>query len=198
MRSSTLFTGSDGLTTSTNGTRGDQRHQRQILGRIVRQRFVQRRVDRERRHRHHDRVAVGRRLGDKVGGDDRAGARTVLDDKGFAEPLLEFRGKQPRQDVGAAGRRERHDEGDRAIRIIRGPSAVPDLRMGGARRQRRQCEASNARRDSCVRLFVIVVSAGLPCPQRPILHAGRINVSGKRRRVRRTWKAGLEAALCIS
>ena len=58
------------MTISTNGTPADQRHRREVLGRIVRQRLVHRRADRHRAAaRHAERVAVGRGLGASRGAD---------------------------------------------------------------------------------------------------------------------------------
>jgi hypothetical protein len=110
--------------------RGDERGERQVFCRIVGQRFVERRVDGERRHRHHDRVAVRRRFRDEVCGDDRAGARPILDHESLAEPLLQPLREQARQRVGAARRRERHDERDLVVGVGFGIRAGV-LRVGG-------------------------------------------------------------------
>ncbi len=123
--------------------RSNDRHQRHILGRIVRQLFVERRVDRERRHRHHDRVAVGRRLRHKVGRDHRAFPGTVLDREGLIELLLKFVAEHACERVGAAAARERHDERHRMGRVLFGVLRVGQFgRHGRAARQRAMCDAT--------------------------------------------------------
>ena len=55
------------------------------------------------------RVAVGRRLGDRIVADRAAGARPVVDHDGLAERLLQLGRDQPRRGVGAAARRIGND-----------------------------------------------------------------------------------------
>jgi hypothetical protein len=64
----------------------------------------------------HQRVAVGRRLGDGARAERAAGARAVLDHERLAECSAEALGKQPRQHIIAAPGRERHHDGDGARR----------------------------------------------------------------------------------
>jgi hypothetical protein len=80
-------------------------------------------------------VAVGRRLGDRVGADDRPGARPVLDHEGLLERLGQVLGENAGVDVGGPAGTERHDDFDRARRIV--------LRRqgGGPRQHRRQRES---------------------------------------------------------
>ena len=59
-----------------------------------------------------ERVAVGRRLGRRLGADHAAGAAAVLDDELLAEGLAELVGPGPGDDVGGAAGRERHDDLD--------------------------------------------------------------------------------------
>jgi hypothetical protein len=96
-----------------------QRQRRKIDQRLVGQALIERDIDRHgRRRRHQERVAVRRGLLHRDRGDDGAGAGLVLDQKGFAEPLLELAGDHARQQIGAAARRKRIDDGDRPGRII--------------------------------------------------------------------------------
>ena len=68
--------------------RGEQRDRREILLGRVGQPGEHRGIDRERpARRHQQRVAVGRRLGDELGRDDRLRARLVLDDDRLAEQV---------------------------------------------------------------------------------------------------------------
>ena len=66
-----------------------------------------------------DRIAVGRRRGDRRVADDAAAARAIDDVDGLADLLFEQRADDPRRCVGAAAGGPRHDEGDRAFRIRR-------------------------------------------------------------------------------
>ena len=70
-----------------DGRQADQRgDRREVLDRVVTEARVERRVDRQRAGiAEHQHMAVWRRLGDHVGGDDAAGARHVLDDERLAE-----------------------------------------------------------------------------------------------------------------
>ena len=100
------------------GRQHSQRNRREIAQRIVRQLRVHARIDRQRRQAHQQRVAVGRRLGDDVVADDGAGAGAVIDHHLLAELLGEFLRDDAADDVGAAARRRRHDQPDRAVRVI--------------------------------------------------------------------------------
>jgi hypothetical protein len=81
-------------------------------------------------HGGEQRVAVGRRLGDHLRGDDRVGAGPVLDDDRlaeiFAQPLPDHAG----ENVGRPAGRERHHDADRPLGIAR-------RRIGGLRAGRR-------------------------------------------------------------
>ena len=74
------------------------------------------------RHRsligHQDRIAVRRGLGRGLGGDIAARRRDVFNDDGLAELFAGGLRHQPRDRIGAAARRIRHDQLDRAARII--------------------------------------------------------------------------------
>ena len=84
--------------------------------RVVGQR-LQARIHRDRGIGHHQRVAVGRSLRDRVHADDAAAARPVLDHHRLAEPLADQRLDDAREIVGAAARAERNDQPDRPRRI---------------------------------------------------------------------------------
>jgi hypothetical protein len=66
--------------------------------------------------RHHQRVAVGGGVGDLLGADPAARAGPVLDHHRLPPERAQLGRQRSRQRVGAAGRRERHDDGDGARR----------------------------------------------------------------------------------
>jgi hypothetical protein len=76
------------------------------------------RNDREARRHHQQRVAVGRRLGDRIGADHAAGGRAIVDDHRLPERALEIGAHEPRHHVVEAAGRERHDQPDRTARIV--------------------------------------------------------------------------------
>ena len=98
---------------------------------------IERGRDRQARdHRHQERVAVGRRLGDERRADHRALAGLVVDDDVLAEPLAEIFGHHAGDDVGRAAGRVGHDELDGLAR--------PGLRLcrqGGRQRGGDECAA---------------------------------------------------------
>ncbi len=82
--------------------------------------LVERRRDRERGlAADHDGVAVGGCLGDRVRGDQSAGAGAVLDHEGLARRLRELLRDDAPGDIGAAAGREADDKLDRMVRIFR-------------------------------------------------------------------------------
>ena len=99
MSSGTVFTGIDRIDDQDERALRHQRQRDQFGGRIERQVFVERHVDRHRRRcRHQQRVAVRRGFRDRVRSDVGAGARTVLDHDRFAEPFLQLLAEQARQE----------------------------------------------------------------------------------------------------
>src|SRR5262249_15154099 len=101
---------------------------------IVIELVVEGRVDRVRRGRPEQRVAVRRRAHDPLGADIAAGTRPVLDDERLAEPLREPLPHEAREDVADAAGREEYDEMPRPGRIgLRGREARGDRQRGGAR-----------------------------------------------------------------
>ena len=83
--------------------------------------FVERRVDRVVRGNHEERIAVGRRAHDRLGGDI-AGARPVVDDEWLTEPIGKPLPGQPRKDVGRAARGNADHDTHRPRRIGPRPS----------------------------------------------------------------------------
>ena len=116
--------------------RGDDRDRHQVFFGVVRQLRLQRGVDGVVRRRQQDRVAVRRRLGDGVGGDDTAGARLVFDHDRLAQIFSHLRGHHARDDVDRAAGRERQQQTDRPFRIF--GEAGPGLRQNQRERSQRQ------------------------------------------------------------
>ncbi|MCY1224749.1 hypothetical protein D9M72_369200 [compost metagenome] len=108
----------------------------ECLLRIERQLPVQARIDRVGDRRHHQRVAVGRALGHRIGADDGAAARLVVDDDWLAQVLAHGDAHRPRQVVGAAARGERHHHADRLV-------------GKGCKRRQRRCRG-HEERDGCL------------------------------------------------
>ena len=108
------------------GRMPQHRYRGEILDRIVGERPD------ARRHRvsagvgEAERVAVGIRVGDLAAADAAAAADAVFDDERLAQALNELLRHQPRDGIGAAAGRERHDEPHWAL----GPARVDRLRMG--------------------------------------------------------------------
>src|SRR5215831_14321364 len=83
-----------------------ERDRGQVLDRVVRQLFVQARIDGNGGTGHHQRVTVGRGLCGTLDRNIAAGAGRILDQDGFAPGLGKLVCKQPRCDVrGTAGRK---------------------------------------------------------------------------------------------
>ena len=114
-----LFTGSDGLTTRTNGTPATSATGTtslpgwygsflKIVGFIAMVPLVA----------CMKRVAVGCSLGGGGGSNSGPGTGTVLDDECLTQSLLQFLRNRARDQVGAATRSERHEDRDAVRRII--------------------------------------------------------------------------------
>src|SRR5262249_7327574 len=69
-------------------------------------------------HGSQERVTVRRRLRDLNRSERRVGARTIFDHHRLAERLAHLLGDDPRQDVGGAAGRKRHDDPDRTVREV--------------------------------------------------------------------------------
>ena len=92
------------------------RHRGEVLQGVVAGVLVQVRVDHQRALvRERDRVAVGRGLRPGGGADVALRAGAVVDDHLLAPRLAQLRRQDARQRVGAAARRERHDEAHRLV-----------------------------------------------------------------------------------
>ena len=101
-----------------------------IVGRLAQASAApKRRVGREQ-----ERVAVGRRLGRRLGADHAAGAAAVLDHELLAEGLGELVGPGTADRVRGAARRIGQDELDRCARASSGPAPRPRLETAGGQR----------------------------------------------------------------
>ncbi len=111
----------DGGQRAAGGREEHQRHGRDLRdGHDVGQRVVGQAAEGRRGHRegvvqHHHGATVRARAGQRLGGERAAGAGAVLDHHGLAERGGEWRGEQPRDDVGRAAWRESLDEADGAV-----------------------------------------------------------------------------------
>jgi len=109
--------------------RGHQTDEREILDAIVRELAVQARVDRMRGGiAEVQRVAVGGRPGDDLGGDRGAGAGAVVDDDLLAEILRQPGTEGSREHVGDSPGREPDHEADGFVRIRLCPSVCAENR----------------------------------------------------------------------
>src|ERR1700704_7070376 len=103
--------------------------------------------DRVSRNDQKERMAVGGRTRDGLGGDIARGARPVLDDEWLAEALRQPLTEQAREDVGrAAGGKANHDAyWPRGIGLRRSDLRPSDLRhrqhRGSARGEIQECAA---------------------------------------------------------
>jgi hypothetical protein len=88
---------------------GEPGHRRNVALKVERQGFVEQRIDHVRRHGEQQRVAVGRRVDDRLHGDIGAAARFVLDDHRLAEPGREPLAQQACDEIDAAAGRKWHD-----------------------------------------------------------------------------------------
>ena len=95
----------------------DARDRRDVAKKIEIELVIERRVDRVHRADHEERIAVRRRLHDRLGADIAASARPVLNDEGLAEPLRQPLPYQAREDVVRATSRKGGDQAHRPGRI---------------------------------------------------------------------------------
>ena len=103
-------------------------NRREVLQRVVAHLLDQGRDQELRRGREEQRVAVGRRPGDELGGDRAACAWAVIDDELLAERRCQPLGNDACLDVDAAAGRVGHDDPDRPLR--------PRLGLGELGRER--------------------------------------------------------------
>jgi len=85
--------------------------------RVVRQVFVQRRFECERNAAHQNGVAIRRGVDGQCGSHRAARAGAVVDHHRLTPRFVELLSDDPRHEIGAAPRRERHDETDGLDRI---------------------------------------------------------------------------------
>src|SRR5438309_5597153 len=109
-----------------------QRYRREVARRVVRKLCVHPRVHRVRADDQTDGVAVGRRLGDRIGADDAARAGLVLDEYRLADGLGHLGGDDAREHIGCPAGWERRNDADRLGWILR--------ERGGAKDERGGCE----------------------------------------------------------
>ena len=86
-----------------------------------------------RRRRRKQRVTIGSRMIDEFGADIARRAGAVLDDDRLAPFARQPVRDQPRNGVGGAAGRERHDDFDRPVRIIFGTRRATTTRTDEAR-----------------------------------------------------------------
>ena len=91
---------------------GEARDRHEIADRIERQLLVQARVDGERGGDAEQRVAVGRRFGDRFGSVQTARAGTVIDDERLPERLAHALRDHARREIGRAAGALRDDHSD--------------------------------------------------------------------------------------
>jgi hypothetical protein len=97
----------------------DQADRRKTGYGVVAELLVERRTDGERCDvAGEDRVAVGCRAGRDLSADGPSRTAPVIDDDLLAERVAQRGGYDPRDDVGRAARRERHDIAQRPVREI--------------------------------------------------------------------------------
>ncbi len=117
----TLLAGTEGCASSTSGEVPRMPSRFEALDRVVGQRGLERRVDRERGvGTDQQRIAVRCGLSHVTGTDGGAGAGLVLDDHRLAELLRHGFGQNAAQGVGGAAGGIRHDQRHRPLREVLG------------------------------------------------------------------------------
>ena len=97
----------------------DRRDRQQILERVERKRLLHERIDHELPGEHDaERVAVRRRLGDRLRRDRAGGGGAVLDHDRLAGLARDVIAEQPRAEVGDAAGGEADDQADRLVGIV--------------------------------------------------------------------------------
>jgi hypothetical protein len=114
---------------------GQQRDRREVLRGVESEVAVERRIGGEAEARHQELIAVGLRARDLAGAKIGVGAGAVDHQEGLPEPPRQPVGQQPRQDVGAAACRKRHDQLDRAGRVF----VLRQCRAGARRKRCNEC-----------------------------------------------------------
>ena len=98
----------------------DQRHRREVAGRVETELVEQARIDHQRAADHQHGVAVGGSLGRHRSADIAAAPGVVLHVELLAQPLRQLRRKHARHDIDRAARRERRDHLHRPVGVVRG------------------------------------------------------------------------------
>ena len=111
--------GADGIADEKLRHFGKDRHRHEILLGVVRELRIERGIDRVIGRGDQQRVAVLVGLGDGIGRKNAAGARLRLEHDGASEFGGHAVGDEPRHDVDRAAGRERQDELDRPVGILR-------------------------------------------------------------------------------
>ena len=153
----------------------EQRDRDEIGHRIVVQRRVEHRHDRQRRRAEQHGVAVGRRVGRGVVGDVAARAALVLDDDLLAPDFRQPAGGDARGRVGAAAGREADDQPHHAGR----PAACAEANRGSAGAATAAApRRKNSRRGNLMTSFLQSVSSVRPGMARRSMVKRRIDGSG--------------------
>jgi hypothetical protein len=118
MNSGSVLTGSDGGTTRTVRRIGNQRDRIEIALRLEGEALVERGVGGEADAGNRERIAIRLGAHHRERAEVGVGAWPVDDQEGLAKALVEAFAEQPRQELGAAAGRERHDQLDRARGIV--------------------------------------------------------------------------------
>ena len=154
----------------------EQRDRHEVGHRIVVQRRIEHRHDRQRRRAEQHGVAVGRGMGRGVVGDVAAGAALVLDDDLLAPHLRQAAGGDAGGGVGAAARREADDQPHHARRPrLRRPTRTE---AGRARRAAAAPSRRNSRRGNFMTSLASIGQFGEARHGEPIDVEARGNGSG--------------------
>ena len=144
--SATVFAGTSGAITMHLRAAREHRHGRKALGEIVAGVRIDHRRDDEARGGDQDRIAVGIGRCRGLGAERGAGAGTIVDDDGLAEPGARVLRRQTRQHVDRRSRRVGHHHLDRLGRIA--------LRGGGCGAQSDNHQTCRDRPPPCHTLFL--------------------------------------------
>ena len=136
MNSGSVFTGSARLIADDLRAGADVGDRHELLDRIEGQLLHLRRQVDVGRGREQQRVAVRRGGRDLAGAERAAGARTIFDHEGLAEFGGQMLRAEPRHHVGVAAGAERHDDGHRPGRPVRGVKRAGERGEDGDNRQR--------------------------------------------------------------
>ena len=124
------------------GAAGDSPNRDGVADEIEFEIAVERRVTGVRKTSEQQRVAIGRRTHDHLGGNVRARARPVLDDERLTKPLRKPLADHTPDDVVPAAGGEADDQRDRPRRIGLRPSSAGEGRQrGSAGGQMQECAA---------------------------------------------------------